>query len=286
MNDREISAWVADACTTDERAFREAVHTILFAIASSASLQPQMIMKGGILMAIRYETGRFTRDIDFSTPIHYRMFEAGEDEFLKDLDQEIQNAVSKINYQLDCRCQSAKLQPKKESGNYQTLHISVGYAYFGTKEHRHLVNKNSTKRVQLDYSFNEQVHDIDLLCIENENVAVQVYGELTQIAEKFRAILQQQDRNRARGQDIYDLHHVLSNYPIEDLARKEVLLNVLKDKAASRGIEAKQDSMKDDRIKLRSAGAYEELRSTVEGELPDFEESFMFVRRFYEGLPW
>lgn len=286
MNDKEIVAWVAEAGSADERSFREAVHTILFAIASSASLQPQMIMKGGILMAIRYETGRFTRDIDFSTPLHYQTFEAGEGAFLEMLDKAIQEAAAKMPYQLDCRQQSFRLQPKREGGNFQTLHISIGYAYFGTNEHKRLIKKQAIKTVQVDYSFNEEVHDMDLLCIDDGNVAVQVYGELTQIAEKLRAILQQPERNRARGQDVYDLHHVLSNYPIEGSARKALLLEVLKGKARSRDIEASPDSMADPRIKERSVAAYEELRATVEGELPDFEEAFMFVRKFYEELPW
>lgn len=62
MDSRNIDHWVASADNENERTFREAVHTILYAIASSTNLQPQMIMKGGILMAIRYETGRFTTD--------------------------------------------------------------------------------------------------------------------------------------------------------------------------------------------------------------------------------
>lgn len=286
MNDREIVEWVNAVEPGQERTFREAAHTVLYAIASSTSLQPQMIMKGGILMAIRYETGRFTKDIDFSTTAHYRDFQAGQAEFLSALDAAIQKTVNVLGYQLDCRRQSTKLEPKRDGGNFQTLHISIGYAYIGSSEHRKLAALQAPKTVQVDYSFNEQIHDMDLLSVENGDIALRVYGELTQVAEKLRATLQQAERNRARGQDIYDLFHLFTKYPITDEERKAALLETLKEKALSRGIVAEKSSMANPEIKKRSASRYANLKDTVERELPDFEEAYACVQRFYESLPW
>lgn len=286
MDSRNIDHWVASADNENEKTFREAVHTILYAIASSTNLQPQMIMKGGILMAIRYETGRFTTDIDFSTTTHYRDFAADQAAFLRTFNEALQAAVQQLPYQLDCRLQGTpKIQPRAE-GNFQTLRMKVGYARFGTRDHTRLNAGAASKTVQIDYSFNELVHDIDLLGVGDAETALQAYGELTQVAEKLRAILQQVGRERARGQDIYDLHHWLTHHPIVDAERKAALLAVLKEKAASREVEATQSSMEDPEIQTRARPVYEALADTISGELPPFDEAFSAVKAFYESLPW
>ena len=66
MNEVDIERWVADA-PIHQRGFREAVHIILDSIGHSRNLQARMVMKGGLLLAIRYDSSRFTRDLDFST---------------------------------------------------------------------------------------------------------------------------------------------------------------------------------------------------------------------------
>lgn len=63
----DIKDWVEEASTTSNKEFRQAVHTILSSIASDSDLKANMILKGGILLAIRYKSHRFTTDIDFST---------------------------------------------------------------------------------------------------------------------------------------------------------------------------------------------------------------------------
>ena len=71
MNEVDIERWVADA-PTHQRGFREAVHIILDSIGHSRNLQARMVMKGGLRLAIRYDSSRFTRDLDFSTTEQYR----------------------------------------------------------------------------------------------------------------------------------------------------------------------------------------------------------------------
>jgi hypothetical protein len=58
----DIVGWVKRS-TDEERAFRQAVHTILFAIASSEILSTKMFMKGGILLAIEFNSTRHTKDM-------------------------------------------------------------------------------------------------------------------------------------------------------------------------------------------------------------------------------
>ena len=57
MNEVDVSGWVEQA-DVPQRRFREAVHIILDAIGQSRSLQTKMVMKGGLLMAIRYASTR------------------------------------------------------------------------------------------------------------------------------------------------------------------------------------------------------------------------------------
>jgi len=59
-----IEEWVSSA-PADRMVFRQAVHIVLSAIAGSEYLKPKMIMKGGMLLGIRYKSSRFTEDIDF-----------------------------------------------------------------------------------------------------------------------------------------------------------------------------------------------------------------------------
>ena len=284
MDHSDIVAWVSSTSTSQERTFREAVHTVLLAIATSSDLQPQMLMKGGILLSIRYETGRFTKDIDFSTTTHYKQFQPSEQEFLDALSSALEAAVGSLEYQLDCRLQGYEVKPNAE-GNYQTLHMKIGYAHFGSGLHKRLEAGTCPTVVKVDYSFNEQVHDIDFIEIEG-NSAMQTYGELTLIAEKYRAILQQTVRDRVRGQDIYDLHFVLTHYPMTDEARKKLLLKVLIEKAKSRDIIAERTSFSDPDIREKARERYEALDVQVIGPLPDYDEAFDFVKAFYEALPW
>ncbi|QHG88142.1 nucleotidyl transferase AbiEii/AbiGii toxin family protein [Xanthomonas sp. NCPPB 1638] len=70
MNEVEIDAWVAQA-PQGQQGFREAVHTVLDSIGHSQNLSARMVMKGGLLLAIRYDSSRYTRDLDFSTRDSY-----------------------------------------------------------------------------------------------------------------------------------------------------------------------------------------------------------------------
>lgn len=68
----DLSAWVDAEQQPERRAFRQAVQLVLRAIAQSPTLAPVMVMKGGVLLAIRYQSSRFTTDIDFSTPRRFQ----------------------------------------------------------------------------------------------------------------------------------------------------------------------------------------------------------------------
>lgn len=56
----DIREWVDQG--QDQKPFRETVHIILAAISGSDELRASMAMKGGILLALGYQSSRYTKD--------------------------------------------------------------------------------------------------------------------------------------------------------------------------------------------------------------------------------
>lgn len=71
MSDQKIQAWVNDAPSPDLVRIRQAVHTVIATIARTPVLRESMYLKGGILLAIKHQSSRFTSDLDFSNPAPY-----------------------------------------------------------------------------------------------------------------------------------------------------------------------------------------------------------------------
>ncbi|MFZ6743521.1 nucleotidyl transferase AbiEii/AbiGii toxin family protein [Undibacterium sp. JH2W] len=285
----QIEEWVNLSKDNTELNFRRVVHIVLHAISSHHELQPEMIMKGGILLAIIYRTGRYTKDIDFSTPKHYKEFQNGEDEFIRNLENAIKISAEILPFGLACRIQKRELKPGSE-GNYQTLHLNIGYALKSQKNEMAKLNAGSSaKVVSIDYSFNEKVGDIGLVDAGGEDL--RTYGQLTVIAEKFRALLQQTSGNGGRrkgsprGQDIFDLHTILTEYPVNP-EEYTYLLSLLISKSKDRDLIVNKNSMSNPEIKERSKQRYLQLEDEIDGVLPDFNLAFDALKKFYETLPW
>jgi hypothetical protein len=121
----DIPAWVAKA-TADKKNFREAVHIILTAIGQSTALRTKMIMKGGMLMALRYESSRFTKDADFSTRDLY--IQGNETELIAELDAQLALATAELPYDTSCRIQRSELKPSGADKTFPTLALNIGYA--------------------------------------------------------------------------------------------------------------------------------------------------------------
>ena len=94
----DISEWANQV--PEQKAFRQAVHTILTAISGTPSLQETMIMKGGILLALAYESSRYTTDIDFSTGKTLSEFDA--EEFIREFEGALMRSVEELDYGLGC----------------------------------------------------------------------------------------------------------------------------------------------------------------------------------------
>ena len=153
MEEFDITSWVQQAPDAAQRELREAVHTVLIAIGRSSNLQSQMVMKGGILLAIRYNSSRYTRDIDFSTAQKFASLD--EQQFRSDFSGRLTLAVEELDYGMDCRVQSYKVRPRREQADFQTIQMTLGYARKGTKKHAHLVAGSCPDIVDVDYSFSD-----------------------------------------------------------------------------------------------------------------------------------
>ena len=178
MND--IENWVNQA--TSDLEFRQAVHTLIVAIANSPYLNAQMIMKGGILLAIRFANNRFTRDIDFSTDQTYTQIAGAT--IINELATQLTLAVESLNYGLDMRIQTSSINPASAEASFPTFTVKIGYAYKGTSKHRRLMHKNSPSVISIDYSFNETNQDIDTIEIP-EAGNIKVYSLYDLVAEKI-----------------------------------------------------------------------------------------------------
>jgi predicted nucleotidyltransferase component of viral defense system len=278
----DIKEWVNQ--NSDYLAFRQAVHTILIAIAGTPFLQTSMIMKGGVLLALSYNSPRYTKDIDFSTATKRSDFDLAD--FRRQLEESLIDAVETLGYGLDCRIQSCIQNPKSDDATFPTIQVSIGYASKGTPAHRRLQAGGAADVVRIDYSLNEPVEETDLYELEEGSV-IRTYSLVEMVAEKFRALLQQEQRNRVRRQDIYDLYYVLNDHPLRgDHRTKTRILERLIEKSRIRDLPVDPEAMSNPEIRRRSEEEYLKLAPEIEGHLPPFAKVYDFVETFYRSLPW
>lgn len=138
---KDLAVWIDEAPTIELGEFRKAVHTILSAISSSDTLRPTMILKGGILLALRYSSGRFTKDLDFSTD-RTLSDQFSVDSVVDELNASLLQAVEELPYGLDCRVQSAKKIPNRDDASFPSIKMKIGYATQATPAHKRLDRKS------------------------------------------------------------------------------------------------------------------------------------------------
>jgi hypothetical protein len=278
-----IAAWVEKA-EGKERAFREAVHIVITAISKSTALQSTMVMKGGMLMAIRYNSSRFTKDADFSTREKY--LEGNEQILLQTLNEQIDIANETLPYDTMCRCQRYELKPRRADATYPTLTVNIGFAARSKKQElAKLLGGQASTIVSIDYSYNEAVFDVEVLSI-GDGESIRAYSYLNLLAEKYRSLLQQPIRNRNREQDVYDINLLVHGHSKLQLEEATSLLSLVINSCAERGVSAQRNSMADPTVRLMAEKGYVELTDQIEGQLPPFDEAYALAQGFYESLPW
>jgi Nucleotidyl transferase AbiEii toxin, Type IV TA system len=276
-----MDTWVNEG-PENQREFREAVEVVVAAVTGDPDLGGFMVMKGGLLMGIRYHSPRFTTDIDFSSSLS-----------LSDLDPErigrlfdtgMARASAKSDSNLECRVQSLRVNPpNRPDASFPSIELKIGYAYKGTPKHRRLMQGQSPSVLSIDLSLNETIVEIEALKIDGQDI-LRAYSINDLVAEKIRSLLQQTVRNRYRRQDVFDLN-LLLNLRSDGIDRNAVLQS-LKEKSRSRGIEVRPDSLDDPEVKRRAFKDYHTLANEVSGPLPDFESAYDGLLAFYRSLPW
>lgn len=279
-----IDEWITATPDKSQQELRRAVHVVLMAISEMRRGGITVVMKGGILLAVGHTSDRYTRDIDFSTPV--TQHELDPDEFVKRLDAALAVAVDASPHGLDCKVQSHKLNPPSMASVTPTLQIRVGYAPLAdVRRRRHLARGNSSTVVAVDLSYNEVVTAEEIIDLGD---GVEIIGStiVDVVGEKYRAMLQQPIRNRARRQDAFDIYTMLSVRRAElDAGRSEVLVALIA-KCRDRGVNPHRAALRDPQVVARSSAAYPALASDIPGVLPSFDVVYGVVLQYYESLPW
>lgn len=282
-----IAEWVekarADPATYLER---QATEVFLSTLGSIEPYKHQMFLKGGILMGVAYQSPRNTGDIDLSTIADPH--EGIAEEIQKALDAAFPGVCAALGYpDLMCRVQSHKYFPKGEKfPKYQgpAIKLMIGYARRGSPQEKHFQKGMSITALEVDISFKEPIGAIQILVFEDTAQKVHAYGLLALMAEKFRALLQQEKRDKYRRQDVYDLHSLCRRFSLDEDELRQLLM-MLRQTCAARGIDPNRDSLEEPKIVARAMADWHTLELEV-GEVPDFDDCFRVANALYKSLPW
>ena len=282
----DVAEWV-ERVRADPVAYqqRQTAEVTLNAIAMMAPLGARMVLKGGILVGLAYDSPRQTTDIDLTadfaaeSPVRGRLREL--------LSSAFPGVAARLGYaDLVLRVHSMQYLPRGQfkTARFPALKLKIASARRGTPSETALQEGKPTSCViDVDISFNESMHQIQVLELTGGQ-ELHAYGLVDLMAEKLRAVLQQVGRRRNRRQDIYDLDRLIVEQEIgADL--REQILNVFVAKCRSRGIEPDQTSLDDPEVRRRSAAEWDTMKLEL-GAVPIFEDCYARVTEFYKNLSW
>ncbi len=234
-------------------------------------------------MNLIYGSPRTTKDIDFTTTL---MPEGFADYFSTKLDHEMRTAAAWLGYvDLLTRVQSGEMRPPDLDFPWPTLRMRIGIARRGTHQNTLLDEGRAIEVLRIDVSFNEPVFEEEQVLLAEEEATILSYGIHELIAEKLRALIQQDVRDRQRGQDVYDIARLVKGTDLTHSDRKKVL-DIFRKKAAARNLDVSQDTIMKEQIENNSRSRYETMALEPGGEDLDFDRDMAIVRAFYRSLPW
>jgi hypothetical protein len=283
----DIAGWVDRARADPVRHLeRMATEIVMTAIGRASGLRDDIYLKGGILMGLAYGSPRGTADLDYTAiaepdPANVTRIRA-------DLETSLRATPSLIGYpDIECRIQSFEHRPRAEGfGGFTApaLIVGIGYARRDTPQFRHLTKLQCPDVVRVDISFREPVSTPDTIRLVQSGVAIKAYALIDIIAEKLRAFLQQEARNRSRRQDIYDLAHLIERFAFDETELRAIH-DLLHAKCRARNIAPSVESIDDPKLKARAKAEWRTMEIEI-GTVPDFDERHGIVRGFYRRLPW
>ncbi|WP_417610985.1 nucleotidyl transferase AbiEii/AbiGii toxin family protein [Parasphingorhabdus sp.] len=283
----EINEWI-DKAKADPKAYmeRQATEVFLTALGMTKPYAHEIYLKGGVLMGVVYNSPRQTGDIDFTAISDPDPKIA--DEIREKLNASFPRAAAELGYPtLMCAIQSSRYYPSEKMFPKATgpaLKLHVGYAHRGSPQEKGFERGKATDILEIDISFREPVNAIQLVRMGKGGGEVHAYSLSDLIAEKLRALLQQEKRNRNRRQDIYDVDSLIGTFTLNE-QEKESLLKLLRIKCKARDIEPERNSLGREEIRTRAQKEWQTMKLEI-GEVPDFDECFERVNDFYYSLPW
>lgn len=284
--DIDVRSWV-EAARADPQLHRDrqVTEVVLAAIGLSPSLRDGLVLKGGTLMALAFQSNRVTGDIDFSAQAD----PAGFDDLLRAaLDASLGPAAIQLGYlDLVCRVQGIKRRPRPElfeDADFPALEVRIGSALRHTPQEQLLAEGRAARILLVEISFRDQVYAFQELHLEKPAVGVRAFTLEELIAEKLRALLQQPIRRRNRRQDVYDIAFLLDRHTLDEAALQRIR-HTLVEKCHTRGIEATRASIENPEIRERAEREWGTLRLEI-SDLGSFDERFERVLALYRSLPW
>lgn len=284
--DVDVRAWV-EAARSNPAQYRDRQVTeiVLAAIGLAPSLNTNLVLKGGAVMALAFKSNRVTADVDFTSMAEPAGF---ADQVADDLNEILPQTAIRLGYpDLLCRVQTVRKMPKPlnfEEFDFPALLIRIGSAQRGTGEEKRLEVGRATRVLDIEISFRDQVYAFQELNLTGPGVAVRAFTLHEIIAEKLRALLQQPIRKRNRRQDVYDIAYLVETNELSDEDRRNILETLI-EKCRTRGIEATPDSMDDPEVRRRAEVDWSTLALELD-DLPPFDERFDMMRELYLSLPW
>ena len=285
-----IFDWVERAKIDPVKYFeRQATEVVLAAIGMAEPFSEHIFLKGGILMGVLYGSPRNTGDIDFTTDLDPN--DELPDALRTALDRTLPRAAAEIGYPgMLLKVQTIKIKPRKDSlakDTFPAFEMKIGYAKRGSPQEKHFHRGKSSQVIQVDISFNEPVSGLQVIKLEEgSSTEIKAYSIYDLIAEKVRALLQQELKNKNRRQDIYDISLLLRAFEFDENEKIKILTSI-KTKCASRGITPDVHTLSSEAVRKHAKVEWGTLAVEIgEDQLPDFDECFAEVEAHYTSLPW
>lgn len=175
-------------------------------------------------------------------------------------------------------------QPPGEGKTFVTYTVRVGYALPNDSRNRTRLESGeaSSQVIPVEVSMNEPVCADRPFELADDSGALRVSTLEDIVAEKLRAWLQQEKRNRRRPQDLLDIARILKNGAALDLDSVSSFLEL---KALARGVPVSKEAFKDPELATRAHSEYDErLQGTVTGDFVPFDEALGLLYDLVEKL--
>lgn len=199
---------------------------------------------------------------------------------------QLANALQQSNDGLGTllRLQSIMKNPPRPDAKFPTFTARIGFALPDQQRQRDrlLAGEPSANVIPVEMTLNEIVCEWNMLTISDSEIELNVSSINDIVAEKLRAILQQEARNKYRSQDILDIASICGADRLQLDASKvsEFLLR----KSAARDIEVSRAAFHVPAIRERSASQYQDLQATTRYHFIPFDEAWSTAMGFVDTL--